>query len=175
MITALVQISLIVLITIFLLAWRKSQQRRNAQSWEQILVRLRHDWSAHTLSEHFLWRNELILSPEETWKQMQGPRGLVVMYHNASVMLELVDFAVKNSDELNPVDPMVIAALRSDAMQIRLLVIAALVQYAFLRATAGVRTNTHRAAALYTEMAATMTTLLQEHAALILPDFVAAM
>ena len=175
MITALIQISLILLITLFLLAWRRGQKRRNAESWEQILVRLRHDWSAHTLSEHFLWRNELVLNPEETWKQMQGPRGLVVMYHNARVMLELADYAVKNSDEKNPIDPMLIAALRSDAMQIRLLVIAALVQYAFLRATAGVRTNTYRAAALYTDMAATMTTLLQQHAALILPDFVAAM
>lgn len=175
MISALFQLGIVLLIASFLVAWRRSQRRRNAQSWEQILVRLRHDWSAHTLSEHFLWRNELVLGPEETWKQMHGPRGLVVMYQNARVMLELADFAVKNSDEQNPIDPMVIAALRSDAMQIRLLVIAALVQYGFMHATAGVRTNTHRAAALYTEMAATMTTLLQEHAALILPDFVAAM
>ena len=175
MILAFFQIGLVLLIAIFLVAWRRSQRRRNAQSWEQILVRLRHDWSAHALSEHFLWRNELALDPEATWNQMQGPRGLVVMYNNARVMLELADYAVKNSDEHNPVDPMVIAALRSDAMQIRLLVIAALVQYALLHATAGVRTNTYRAAALYTEMAATMTTLLQQHAALILPDFVAAM
>ncbi len=175
MISALFQLGVVLLIASFLVAWRRSQRRRNAQSWEQILMRLRHDWSAHTLSEHFLWRNDLVLDPEETWKQMQGPRGLVVMYQNARVMLELADFAVKNSDERNPIDPMVIAALRSDAMQIRLLVIAALAQYAFMHATAGVRTNTHRAAALYTEMAATMTTLLQQHAALILPDFVAAM
>jgi len=169
------QIGMIVLITLFLLTWRRSQKRRNARSWEQIMARLRHDWSAHRLSEHFLWRNELELDPEETWNQMQGPRGLIVMYHNASVMLELADFAAKNNDEYNPIDPMIIAALRSDAMQIRLLVILALAQYAMLRATAGVRINTHRAAALYTEMAATMTSLLQEHAAIVLPDFVAAM
>lgn len=175
MFPVLLQLALVVSIAIFFVAWRRSQKRRNASSWEQILGRLRHDWSAHRLSDHFLWRNDLPLNVEDTWKQMQGPRGLVVMYHNARVMLELADFAVKNSDESNPIDPMVIATLRTDAMQIRLLVIHALAQYGLLRTSEGVRINSHRAAALYTEMAAMVTALLQEHAALILPDFVAAM
>jgi hypothetical protein len=51
----------------------------------------------------------------------------------------------------------------------------ALAQYAFSQTSEGVRVNAFRAAAMYTAMAARMTQLLQEHAAGILPDFVAAM
>ena len=66
-------------------------------------------------------------------------------------------------------------SLRSDAVQIRVCVLMALAQYAFSQASEGVRVNAFRAAGLYTGMAARMTQLLQENAALILPDFVAAM
>jgi hypothetical protein len=175
MIYTSLQVLVVVAIALFLYLWRRNLKRRNSQSWEQLIARLRLDWSAHALSEHFLWRTEMNLAPDEAWKQMQGPHGLIVIYQNAQVMLEIADYAVRYSSEEHPIDPMVIAALRSDAMQIRLLVIAALIQYGLLRATAGVRTNAHRAATLYTDMAARMTTLLQEHAATVLPDFVAAM
>jgi len=65
--------------------------------------------------------------------------------------------------------------LRSDAMQIRVCVLMCLAQYGFTQASEGVRVNAYRAAALYTGMAARMTELLQNHAAGVLPDFVAAM
>jgi hypothetical protein len=171
-------IAQILLVTILALAfywWRRNLKLRNEQSWEQLIARLRTDWSAHALSEHFLWRTEMKLAPEEAWSKLQGPRGLIIIYQNANVMLQIADYAVRNSSEQHPVDPMLIAALRSDAMQIRLLVIAALAQYALLRATAGVRINAQRAAAVYTDMAARMTSLLQVHAAAKLPDFVGAM
>jgi hypothetical protein len=60
-------------------------------------------------------------------------------------------------------------------MQIRLCVLMALAQYGFSKASEGVRVNAFRAAALYSGMAARLTSLLQDHAAGILPDFVAAM
>jgi hypothetical protein len=60
-------------------------------------------------------------------------------------------------------------------MHIRLCVLLALGQYLFSEASEGVRINTYRAASMYTGMAARMTELLQDHAALIVPDFVAAM
>jgi hypothetical protein len=50
-----------------------------------------------------------------------------------------------------------------------------LAQYAFSQASEGVRVNAFRAASMYTGMAARMTRLLQENAAVIVPDFVAAM
>jgi hypothetical protein len=60
-------------------------------------------------------------------------------------------------------------------MQIRFCVLMALAQYAFRHASEGVRVNAFRAASIYTGMAARMTQLLQDHAAVMVPDFVAAM
>jgi hypothetical protein len=103
---------------------------------------------------------------------MEGPRGLWVMYQNSRVMLEMADFAARND---SGVDRVVLETLRSDAMQIRVCVLMALAQYGFTKASEGVRVNAFRAAALYSGMAARLTALLQDHAAGILPDFVAAM
>jgi len=88
----------------------------------------------------------------------------------------MADYAV-DSTPLgdDPIDPMVIEALRSDAMQIRLCVLMSLAQYALSKATEGVKVNAYRAASHYSNMAARMTALIQDHAAVILPDFVAAM
>jgi hypothetical protein len=87
-------------------------------------------------------------------------------------MLEMADYADRNGEG---VDRMVLETLRSDAMQIRLCVLMALGQYGFSQASEGVRVNAYRAASLYTGMAARLTQLLQEHAAVVVPDFVAAM
>ena len=103
---------------------------------------------------------------------MEGPKGLWVIYQNARVMQEMADFAAKHCDS---VDRLLIETLHSDAMQIRVCVLAALAQYAFRHASEGVRVNAFRAASIYTGMAARMTQLLQEHAAVMVPDFVAAM
>jgi len=54
-------------------------------------------------------------------------------------------------------------------------VLTALAQYAFSHAGEGVRVHAYRAASMYTGMAARMTQLLQENAAVMVPDFVAAM
>jgi len=114
----------------------------------------------------------LTSTPEDTWTRMQGPHGLWVMYQNAKVMLDMADYASHNCDN---VDRVLVATLRSDAMQIRLCVLMALGQYAFTQASEGVRVNAFRAASMYTGMAARMTQLLQESAAVMVPDFVAAM
>ena len=124
------------------------------------------------LSDHFLWKEGLNATPEEAWQRMEGPKGLWVMFQNARVMLEMADYAAKSS---GGVDRVLLETLRSDAMQIRLCVLMALAQYAFSQASEGVRVNAFRAAQMYTGMAARMTQLLQENAAVIVPDFVAAM
>jgi hypothetical protein len=124
------------------------------------------------LSDHFLWKEGLSATPEDAWQRMEGPKGLWVMYQNARVMMEMADFAAKNS---NNVDRLLLETLRSDAMQIRVCVLMALAQYAFTQASEGVRINAYRAAEMYTGMAARMTQLLQDQAAVIVPDFVAAM
>ncbi|MGD0732646.1 MAG: hypothetical protein ABR956_15395 [Terracidiphilus sp.] len=172
MILALLQISAVLGVAILLIRGRISAKRRNAQTWETLLARLRPDWSARELSDHFLWKEGLSATPEDAWQRMEGPKGLWVMFQNAQVMLEMANYASKNCVG---VDRLLVETLHSDAMQIRLCVLMALGQYGFSKASEGVRINAFRAAAMYTGMAARMTELLQMHAAVIVPDFVAAM
>jgi hypothetical protein len=172
MILSLLQIVAVLGIAFYLVRWRAVVQRHNAQTWDTLLSRLRPDWSARELSEHFLWKEGLNATPEDAWQRMEGPKGLWVMYQNARVMLEMADYASMNSAG---VDRLLLETLRSDAMHIRFCVLMALAQYAFSQASEGVRVNAFRAASMYTGMAARMTRLLQENAAVIVPDFVAAM
>jgi hypothetical protein len=172
MILPLIQIAAFAAVVLFLGRWRGGIRRRNSQSWDSLLARLRPDWSAREVCDHFLWEEGMNATPEDAWKRMEGPKGLWVMYQNARVMLEMADYATRNSEN---VDRVLLETLRSDAMQIRVCVLMALAQYGFSQASEGVRVNAFRAATMYTAMAARMTQLLQEHAAAIIPDFVAAM
>ena len=124
------------------------------------------------MSDHFLWKEGLNITPDDAWKRMEGAKGLWVIYQNARVMLEMADYAARNC---TGVDRLLVETLHSDAMQIRVCVLMALVQYAFTQASEGVRVNAFRAASMYTGMAARMTQLLQVNAAALVPDFVAAM
>jgi len=172
MILPLVQIAAIAAIAFYLGRWRSNARRRNSETWETLLAKLRPDWSARELSENFLWKEGLSATPEDAWRRMEGPKGLWVMHQNARVMLDMADYAARNCEG---VDRLLIETLHSDAMQIRVCVMMALAQYAFTQASEGVRINAFRAASMYTGMAARMTSLLQDHAAMMVPDFVAAM
>ena len=172
MILPLLQIVAVLATALYLGRWRMSIRRRNAQTWESLMARLRPDWSARELSDHFLWKEGLSATPDDCWKRMEGPKGLWVMYQNAQVLLEMANYASRNCDG---VDRLLIETLHSDAMQIRLCVLMALAQYGFTQASEGVRINAFRAASMYTGMAARMTQLMQDHAAVMVPSFVAAM
>ncbi len=172
MILPLLQIAALVAVALYLGVWRVGNRRRNAQSWDSLLARLRPDWSAREVSDHFLWKEGIDATPEDAWQRMEGPKGLWVMHQNARVMLEMADFAAHHCEG---VDRLLLETLRSDAMQIRVCVLMALAQYGFSQASEGVRINAFRAATMYTAMAARMTQLLQDHAASVIPDFVAAM
>jgi hypothetical protein len=172
MVLPVLQVAAVTAIAIYLVRWRKSVRRRNTRTWESLMARLRPEWSARELSDHFLWQEGLSATPEDAWQRMEGPKGLWVMYQNAQVMLEMADFAANHCEG---VDRLLIETLHSDALQIRVCVLMALAQYAFTQASEGVRVNAYRAASMYTGMAARMTQLLQDHAAAMVPDFVAAM
>ena len=172
MILIALQIAVISGLGIYFFKWRSSVRRRNSQSWDSLLARLRMDWSARELSDQFLWKEGLNATPEDAWQRMEGPKGLWVMYQNARTMLEMADYAARNSDT---VDRLLLETLRSDAMQIRVCVLMALTQYGFSKASEGVRINAFRAATMYTGMAARMTQLLQENNPMMVPNFVAAM
>lgn len=172
MILCLLQIAVVGAFALYLMRWRSSVRRRNAQSWDSLLARLSHEWSARELSDHFLWKEGLNATPEDAWQRMRGPKGLWVMFQNARVMLEMADYAARNGES---VDRLLVETLHSDAMQIRVCVLSALVHYAFSKAGEGVEIKAFRVASMYAGMAARMTQLLQANASMILPDFVAAM
>jgi hypothetical protein len=172
MILPLLQVLAFAAVAIYFGHRRAGLRKRNNQSWDSLLSRLRVDWSARELSDNFLWKEGIDATPNDAWQRMEGPNGLWVMYQNSRVMLEMADFAARNNPD---VDKLIVETLRSDAMQIRVCVLMCLAQYGFSQASEGVRINAFRAAAMYTGMAARMTELLQNHAAGILPDFVAAM
>ena len=165
------QIAAVFLVAVYLRRWRAGLQRRNRQTWESLIARLRQGCNVRELSADFLWREGLSVSPEDVWTRMNGPRGLWAMYKNAGVMMEMAEFAARHSE----VDPALLETLRSDAGQIRLCVVQALAQFGIQQAHESVKTRAFRAASMYTGMAARMTQLLQEHAAGALPEFVAAM
>lgn len=172
MILPLLQLLGFAAVAIYFARWRSGLRRRNRETWESLLARIRTEWSARELSDQFLWREGLNATPEDAWQRMEGPKGLWVMYQNARTMMEMADFAARNNPDI---DRVTLETLRSDAMQIRVCVLMGLAQYGFTQASEGVRVNAFRAASMYTAMAARLTTLLQDHAAVILPDFVAAM
>jgi hypothetical protein len=166
------QFAAIATLAIYLFRWRAGVQNRNAQSWNSLLAQLRMDWSARELSGSFLWKEGLDTTPEDAWQRMGGPRGLWVIFQNARVMAQMADYAGRSCET---VDRLLLETLHSDAVQIRVCVLMALLQYAFSYASEGFRINGFRAASLYSGMAARMTRLIQENAAVVLPDFVAAM
>ena len=134
------------------LGWRRSSvERRKRQSWESLIGRLQQDCKGRELSDHFLWREGLNTGPEETWDRLGGLRGLWSIFQNARVMMEMAEFAAGQSVD---VDAAALEALRSDAAQIRLCVMAVMVQCALQQANEGMRMRAFRAASIYTRMAA---------------------
>jgi hypothetical protein len=152
--------------------WVASVRRRNSQTWGSLMARLRPDWNSRELSDPMLWAQAHQCTPEQKWERIEGAKGLVAMFQNSSVMLEMADYAARNS---NSVDAELLASLRSDAMQIRVSVMEALASYAFSQVNESICVNALRAASIYTEMTTRMTQLLQNSAAGMVPNFVAAM
>ena len=158
MLLPLLQIAIVSALLVYFSKWRGNMRRRNVQSWDALLSQLRSDWSARELSEQFLWKEGLTATTDDIWQRLDGPRGLWAIYQNARVLLEMADYANRNTvPGTEPIDPMILETLRSDAMQIRLCVLMALAQYALSQATAGVKVNAFRAANLYSGMAARIT------------------
>lgn len=158
----------IALVALYLSHLRAAARRRNAQSWDSLMAQLRLDWSVRELGDGAAG---ISTTPEIAWKRMEGPKGLCVMYQNARVMMEMADYAARNSDS---VDRELLETLRSDAMRIRVYVLVALGQYAFRQLNESICVNAYRAASMYAEMSGRMTELLAVHAAGLVPDFSAA-
>ena len=50
----LIQIATLAVVAFYLGRWREGVRRRNAASWDSLIVRLRPDWSARELSDQEL-------------------------------------------------------------------------------------------------------------------------
>jgi len=172
MISALLQIAVVTLAAVFLYGIKSALRHRNAQSWESLVARLRLDCGARSLGDQSVWNNDLKFTPEEKWQLVHGAQGLWTMYENASVMLEMADYAARNSDS---VDLEMLAALRSDAMQIRVSVLTALAKYAFSQVNESICANVSHAASMYTEMSARTAELLRMNGGQMVPNLVGAM
>ena len=172
MILPLLQIAAIAVLAVCLQRFRAGMRRRSAQSWDSIVARLRLDSGIRRLGDQSVWNGDLNLTPAEKWQLIRGVHGLWTIYENARVMLEMADYAARNSDS---VDLELLATLRSDAMQIRVCVLTALAQYAFSQVNESISMNVSRAASTYTEMAGRTAELLQGNGENFVPNFVPAM
>jgi hypothetical protein len=164
----MLQIAAITIAAFCLHAFKASLRRRNQQSWESIVARLRLDCSATRLGDRSVWNSDLRVTPEEKWQLCNGAKGLWAMYENASVMLEMADYAARNSDT---VDREMLAALRSDAMQIRVSVLSALAKYAFSQVNESISANVAHAATMYSEMTERTAELLRVNGGELVPTF----
>ena len=145
-------------LVLYLVYWGKSICLRNGQQWDALVARLRPDWIAGPQGVAALTNVAADATPQERWQCIQGAHGLWTMYQNAIVMIELADYAARNSKS---VDRLLLESMRSDAIQIRVCVLTALARYAFSQVNEGICVNAFRAAAMYSVMTARMKQLLE--------------
>jgi hypothetical protein len=150
----------------FIARWGVDLRRRNAQTWESLVARLSPAWNSPKEHETEVGTTATL---EERWNRVQGASGLCTIYQNAKVMQEMADYAVRHK---STIDPTLLAELRSDALQIRMLVMIALTQYALQQLNEGICGKAGRAASIYQEMSTRMNSVLQAGA--VAPQFVGA-
>lgn len=168
-----------VLVTALMLAyagyWRRRQSKRRAESWEEIVAKLRpNDWGYENVANRYLYSDQVNATPEDIWPRISGPKGLWAMYLNAPVLVQLADYASEHGDgTLVPEE--LLEGIRTDAFHIRMCVLMALAQHVFSRSSVAARVSAHRATVAYTAMLARMTATFQDHSAMLFPKFLDAM
>jgi hypothetical protein len=155
--------------------WRRAQARRRAADWDSILARFRShsEFGFAEITERYLYSPAIQASPEDIWPRIHGAAGLWAMFVNSGVLMELVDYASAHGGEAIP--ELLVEELRSDALQLRMAVLVALLRYGVSRSGVSASVNAHRAACAYGSMLTHMTSLFQEHSALFFPRFLEAM
>lgn len=175
MIITILSIALTAIPAAYAVYWRRNQAKRRNADWNSILVRLRSnsEFGFAEVTERYLYSPNIQATPQDIWPRIHGVNGLWAMFVNAGVLMELADYASTHGGEAVP--EMLIEELRSDALQLRLAVLTAILRYGFSRSGVSASVNAHRAACAYSAMLAHMTTLFQEHSALFFPRFLEAM
>lgn len=155
--------------------WRRKQTLRRCADWNSIVARFRSnsEFGFAEVAERYLYSPGIQATPEDIWPRINGVDGLWAMFVNAGVLMELTDYVATHGGESIP--ELLIEELRSDAMQLRMAVLVAMLRYGVSRSGVSASVNAHRAACAYSAMLAHMTTLFQEHSALFFPRFLEAM
>src|SRR5580698_87669 len=123
----LLQVILTALLVGYAAFWCRQQMKHRAKSWNRIISQLCcNDWGIEEISERFLYKSGVQVSPQDVWQRIHGCKGLWAMYKNSPVLIQLADYAAEHGED---VDQEMLEGLRSDAFQIRLCVLLALGQY----------------------------------------------
>jgi hypothetical protein len=169
MILPLLQVILAVLLVGYAAFWRRQQSRRRAKSWNAIISQLRcNDWGIEEISERFLYKSEVQVTPKDVWQRINGCEGLWAMYKNCPILVQLADYAAEHG---NSVNVEMLEGLRSDAFQIRLCVMLALAQYVLSASSVGASVNAHRAVATYSTLMVNLTAFIQEYSTSLFPSY----
>ena len=169
MILPLLQVILTALLVAYAGFWRRQQMKRRAKSWEGIVSQLRcNDWGIEEISERFLYKSEVQVTPKDVWQRINGCKGLWAMYKNSPILVQLADYAAEHGDSVNVE---MLEGLRSDAFQIRLCVMLALAQYVLSASSVGASVNAHRAVATYSTLMVNLTAFIQEYSTSLFPSY----
>jgi hypothetical protein len=169
MILPLLQVILTALLIAYAAFWRRQQTKRRDKSWNGIISQLRgNDWGIEEITERFLYKSEVQVTPKDVWERIQGCKGLWAMYKNSPILVQLADYAAEHGQN---VDVEMLEGLRSDAFQIRVCVLLALGQYLFSASSVGAAVNAHRAVATYSAMLFRLTAFIQEYSSSLFPSY----
>jgi hypothetical protein len=159
----------------YVVYWRRAQAKRRRADWNSILTRFRsnNEFGFAEIAERYLYSPQILATVDDIWPRIHGANGLWSMFINAGVLMDLADYASMHGG--GSVPERLLEELRSDALQLRLTVMVALVRYGFSRSGVPASVNAHRAACAYGSMLAHMTTLFQEHLTLYFPKFLEVM
>jgi hypothetical protein len=169
---SLLQVILTALLVGYAALWCRQQIKSRAKSWNGIVSQLcGNDWGIEEISERFLYRSEVQVTPQDVWQRIHGCKGLWAMYKNCPVLIQLADYAAEHGEG---VDQEMLEGLRRDAFQIRLSVMLALAQYVLSASSVGASVNAHRAVSTYSAMMVRLTAFIQEYSSPLFPSYLEA-
>jgi hypothetical protein len=109
--TLLLQLAVLCALLAYLWQCRSQMRRRSLQSWETIVARVGSGFGDLSFQEPTI--------SGHSHQRKRTSRNLWALFVRAGVVLELADYAERNSAPAI-LDPVLIASLRRDAMQIRI-------------------------------------------------------
>jgi hypothetical protein len=133
------QMMLVGVLLAFLWQCQRSMQRRNLQSPESLLTGLRGFPLGFAPEDQSTAAERLAEIAAQLHQHPRDSKILWAFFRCAGITLELIDCAKRNSDaeqsspEWVAMNSVLLASIRTDAMQIRVLALTSLVKYALLR------------------------------------------